>query len=177
MDTYLGEIRLTSFDYAPKEWMLCQGQLLNINQHRELFALLGTAYGGNGVTTFALPDLRGRVILGAGQAPGFSMYFLGQQGGAESVLPNEQQMPAHSHPFTGSVRTAKAAESGVPDGGLPAAGPAKQFAKGAANATLGPNSLIGKTSVSGGGEPHANRQPLMALNYLIAVKGIPPPRD
>lgn len=177
MDAYLGEIRLTAFDFAPKEWMLCQGQLLNINEHRELFSLIGTTYGGNGQTTFALPDLRSRLILGAGQAPGFSKYVQGEQGGAESVLPNEQQMPAHSHPFTATIATAGVAESGMPDGGLPAAGAAKQFSKGTPNATLGPNSLTGKTSVSGGGQPHANRQPLMALNYLIAIKGMLPPRD
>lgn len=177
MDAYLGEIRLTASSFSPTQWLPCQGQLLHINEYQELFALIGTTYGGNGQTTFALPDLRGRLILGAGQAPGFSKYAQGEQGGAESVLPNEQQMPAHSHPFIATIATAGVAEAGMPDGGLPAAGAAKQFSKGSPNATLGPNSLTGKTSVSGGGQPHTNRQPLMALSYLIAIRGLTPRRD
>lgn len=170
MDAYLGEIRLVSFDYAPDNWLLCHGQLLPINEYQKLFGLLGTAYGGNGITTFGLPDLRSRVMVGVGQAPGAASYQRGQTGGAEYVLPTVAQLPAHVHPFVGDVLVATLAEAPLAEGGLPAQGAAKQFAKGPPNAAMSANVLSGQTSASGGGLPHANRQPLIALNYMIAIK-------
>lgn len=170
-DAYLGEIRLLAFPYAPVGWLYCQGQLLPINQNQSLFSLLGTQYGGNGTTTFALPDLRGRVIVGVGTAPGQAPYPQGQAGGAESVALTVPQLPAHSHPFVGTILTARLAEGPNPDASLPASGPVAQFAKGTPNAALGAQALGGTTSASGGNQAHENRQPLMALNYAIAVQG------
>ena len=176
LEYYLGEIRLVGFDFAPQGWLLCQGQLLAINAYQKLFSLLGTAYGGNGITTFGLPDLRGRVLVGAGQAPGSAAYPLGQAGGAESVLPTVSQLPAHVHPFVAEVLVATQADSAIAEGGLPAQGAARQFASGPPNAALNANALSGQTSVSGGGSPHANRQPLIALTYMIAVENDFPPQ-
>src|SRR5471032_2487468 len=96
-EPFLSEIRIMSFGFAPKGWADCNGQLLPINQNQALFSLLGTTYGGNGVQTFALPDLRGRVPVGQGQGPGLSPYVEGQQGGSEVVTISQNQLPAHSH--------------------------------------------------------------------------------
>lgn len=170
-DAYLGEIRLMAFSFAPVGWLYCQGQLLSINQYPDLFALLGVAFGGNGLTTFGLPDLRGRVVVGSGQGPGLAAYVRGQVGGAEAVGLTPPQLPAHSHPFVATILTAKVAEAGEPSGGLPAPGPATQFAKGTPNAAFGTQALGGTSSVHGGNQPHENRQPLMALTYAIAVQG------
>src|SRR5437868_3989419 len=98
-EMYLGEIKLAGFGFAPKGWMLCQGQLLPINQYQALFALLGTTYGGNGVSNFALPDLRSRVSLNQGQGPGLSNYDLGQASGTESVTLLQTEIPSHVHTF------------------------------------------------------------------------------
>jgi len=166
-----------SIPFAPRGWLYCQGQLLPINQYQALFSLLGTQYGGNGVTTFGLPDLRGRVAVGAGQGPGLSPYIMGQVGGAEAVQLAPQEMPAHSHPFVATILTAKVAESAEPDGGLPAPGSAAQFAKGTPNAAFGAQALGGTTSATGGGQAHENRMPLLALNYAIAIEGEFPKQD
>src|SRR5205809_813731 len=97
-DPWLGEIALVAFNFAPQGWAFCNGQILSINQNTALFSLLGTQYGGDGQTTFALPDLRSRVPLCFGQGPGLSNYSIGITGGTEGVTLNSQQMPAHSHP-------------------------------------------------------------------------------
>jgi microcystin-dependent protein len=110
MDPFIGEIRLMGFPFPPKGWQFCQGQLLPINQNQALFSLLGTTYGGNGTTTFGLPDLRGRVVLGVGSGPGLSPYIWGQQGGTEAVALTPAQMPPHGHTFTGTIQAAGEAE-------------------------------------------------------------------
>ncbi|RZK58400.1 MAG: phage tail protein, partial [Hymenobacter sp.] len=100
MDPFIGEIRMMSFGFNPKSWALCNGQLLPIAQYQALYALLGTMYGGNGVQTFGLPDLRGRAILGTGQGPGLSSYIQGQLGGSEAVALTQAQLPPHTHTAT-----------------------------------------------------------------------------
>src|SRR5690554_3779128 len=115
-DAFLGTIALFAFDWAPKGWARCEGQILAIPQNTALFALLGVTYGGNGVTTFALPDLRGRTPMGAGQGPGLSPRQQGQAGGTEIVSLLQSQMPAHTHGIT----AAAAATSKAPMGNLPA---------------------------------------------------------
>ena len=157
---FLGELRLVAFDFPPKGWAFCGGQLLPINQNQALFALLGTTYGGNGTTTFALPDLRGRVALH--QGGGFS---LGQSGGEEShtLTINEG---SHRHLVT--QKASKDEETtNRPDGAyFTVGGP---FALSADTAMGGT-----QTSAAGGGQPHENRQPLLALSYIIALQGIFP---
>ncbi|MCB2376440.1 tail fiber protein [Hymenobacter sp. BT635] len=175
-EPYLGEIRPVTIPYAPKGWYFCNGQLLSIQQNQALFSLLGTTYGGNGTTTFALPDLRSRIPVGAGQAPGLSNYVLGQVGGQESVALQAAQMPQHVHPFTGSLQTSPDQDEGNPNLQLPAIGTLSQYSNGANNTAMG-GTISGATTTAGGGQPHENRMPYQALNYVIAYQGIFPSRS
>jgi microcystin-dependent protein len=164
MDPFIGEIRLVPFNFAPKGWAICAGQMLPINQNQALFALLGTTYGGDGRTTFALPDLRGRIPVGAGQPPTGSDYPLGATGGQETVELTTGQLPGHSHPVNASsaAATSKSPATAYPAGGGAYAGQRNVRMKAA---------MIGLT---GGGEGHENRQPYLSLNYIIALQGIFP---
>lgn len=177
MDPFLGEIRLMSFQMAPKGWMYCQGQLLNVLQNQALFSLLGTTYGGDGRTTFGLPDLRGRTIVGVGTGNGLSPYVAGQMGGTENVSLQQNQMPAHNHTFSGTIKTGDAAELKQPSGAFPAPGSATPFTAGSPNATLNTSALSGSLSNAGGSQPHENRMPTLVLNYAIAVQGVYPSRS
>jgi microcystin-dependent protein len=167
MEPFIGEIRLVPFNFAPKGWAICAGQMLPINQNQALFALLGTTYGGDGRTTFALPDLRGRVAVGAGDLPGGSSYALGATGGQETVELTTGQLPGHSHHVNASsaAATTKSPATAYPAGGGAYAGQRNVRMKAA---------MIGLT---GGGEEHENRQPYLGLNYIIALQGIFPARD
>jgi microcystin-dependent protein len=179
MEPFLGEIRLMGFGITPKGWQPCQGQLLPINQNQALFALLGTMYGGNGKTTFALPDLRGRAIVGVGQGPGLSGYIQGQAGGSEGVTLTVTQMPGHAHLLAGSLKADGGADASDPAGAYPAAPTdgTLPFATGAPNTTMSTTALTGNTANAGSGAPHENRQPVLSMNYCIAVQGIFPSRD
>jgi microcystin-dependent protein len=180
MDAFVGEIRLMGFSFAPKGWAYCQGQLLPIQQNQALFSLLGTTYGGNGTTTFALPDLRSRAIVGNGQGTGLSPYMMGQQGGQDGVALQSNQMPAHTHTFNGSILTADETTAKQPSGAYPSAAgtPATTpYSTGTANATLNAAALPNVTTAAGGSQPHENRQPLLALNYAIALTGYFPSRQ
>jgi microcystin-dependent protein len=167
MDPYIGEIRLVPFNFAPKGWALCAGQLLTINQNQALFALLGTEYGGDGRTTFALPDLRGRVPIGAGQPPAGSSYPLGATGGQETVELKTRELPRHAHAVHAS---SAAATTKNPDTAYPARGGAYAGQKDVRMKAA----MVGRT---GGGEGHENRQPYLSLNYIIALQGIFPPQS
>ena len=167
MDPFLGEIRLVPFNFAPKGWAFCDGRLLPINQNQALFALLGTTYGGDGRTTFALPDQRGRVALGAGASATGSTYALGATGGEESVKLVVGQLPSHSHPVRAN---SGAATKKDPVGSVPAKGGAYAATQNAKMNTV----MLGK---SGGGQAHENRQPYLTLNYIIALYGIFPSQN
>jgi microcystin-dependent protein len=179
MDNFLGEIRLMSFPQAPKGWLYCQGQTMPINQNQALFSLLGTAFGGDGVTTFRLPDLRGRVAVGQGKAPSGSVYSMGEVIGSEGVALTVNQIPEHSHSFTGTLKVAGDAETTSAENTFPAAtinDPAiNAYATGTPNVTMGA-ALQGTLGPAGGSQPHENRQPFLALNYAIATSGIYPSR-
>ncbi|MGY3090567.1 microcystin-dependent protein [Hymenobacter sp. UYAg731] len=179
MDAFIGEIRMMGFGVVPKGWLACQGQLLPIAQNQALFSLLGTTYGGNGVQTFGLPDLRGRAILGVGQGPGLSNTVQGQVGGTASVTLQPAEMPVHIHTVTGTLQGASGPDTNSPinaypalpdDGGAP-------FSTGTPNANLAAASVTGTAANAGGSQPHENRQPLMAMNYCIAVQGYFPSRN
>jgi microcystin-dependent protein len=144
------------------------GQLLSIAQNQALFSLIGTTYGGDGVSTFALPDLRGRVPVSSGQGPGLSSYSVGETYGAESVTLNTTQIPSHSHAV--SCDSAKG-DQAAPTGRYPAEASSKIYA-GTANAQMNPG-MIGGT---GGGAAHENRQPSLVLNWIIALQGVFPTR-
>lgn len=166
---YLGEIMAIAFNYAPRGWTFCNGQLLPINQNQALFALLGTTYGGNGVTTFALPDLRGCVAIHAGTGPGLSPRARGERGGETAHALSIAELPAHSHGARGSsgVGTADVPSTGV----VPARNAAHIPQWGpTADTTLGAAAV----SATGGSQPHDNTQPYLVLNYIIALQGTYP---
>lgn len=167
-EQYLGEIRMTGFSFAPKGWALCNGQFLPINQNQALFAILGTTYGGNGVTTFALPDLRGRAPAHIG-----SVFTLGQQAGAASHTLTANEMPAHSHNLGISTAVSHQADPTGRVLGNVEAGAANYYAPQDGSATLAPNTVAS----AGGGQPHENMQPYLTVNFIIALQGIFPSRD
>lgn len=169
MDPFIGEIRCFGFNFAPVGWALCQGQLLSISSNTALFSLLGTMYGGNGQTTFALPDLRGRSPIGFGQGPGLSSYEQGQPGGQEQVTLSRGQLPAHGH----VVGAASAATAKSPDGAVPAF-----TAAGSSYGTTADLSMsAGMISGGGSNQPHDNLPPYLVLNWCIALQGIYPSRN
>ena len=167
MDPFIGEIRLVPFTFAPRGWALCAGQLLPINQNQALFALLGTNFGGDGKATFALPDLRGRVPLGAGEGASGSSYPLGSTGGQETVKLTVGQLPAHSHRVRANSGPSTA---NAPADAVPASG-------GAYAATQNAKMSTAMLANSGAGQAHDNRQPYLSLNYIIALQGIFPSQN
>jgi microcystin-dependent protein len=165
---FLGQIILVPYNFAPQGWALCNGQLLSIAQNTALFSLLGTSFGGDGQTTFALPDLRGRVPISSGQAPGLQNYNLGQVGGEETVTLTGNQVGAHSHLVNVNSNHFNSKEPGnnfLAEGG--------HFQSAADGSTMNP----GMIANGGGSQPHDNMQPYLGLNYCIALQGIFPSRS
>ena len=169
MDPFIGEIRPAAFNFAPTGWALCQGQTIPISQNTALFSLLGTTYGGNGQTTFSLPNLQGRVALHNGQGPGLSSYDLGEVNGESSIVLNAAQMPLHSHNVTGS---SAGANSNSPTGRFPAVAARNCYGPNA-NGFMSPEAVIAQ----GAGQPHNNMQPYLVINYIIAMQGVFPQRN
>jgi microcystin-dependent protein len=167
-DPYLGEIRMFGGDYAPRGWSLCDGSQLSIAENEALYTLLGTTYGGDGVNTFGLPDLRGRLPIGTGTGPGLSTRPLGQQAGVENVTLTTAQTPAHTHAFAAGG----ASSSASPQGLVPSAATGFSFyAAAPSDATwLNP----GTVQTVGGGQPHDNVMPSLAVGFIIALEGIFP---
>jgi len=168
-DPFLAEIRVFPYNFAPAGWQPCEGQLLPISQNTALFSLLGTTYGGDGRSTFALPDLRGRFPMGVGQGPGLSDRDIGEQVGSETVSLTTAQMPLHNH----GLRATSTANTSNPSG----AALANVATSGPAYRTPGVLVASGSSLASAGGnQPHENRQPALALTFCIATQGIFPPR-
>ena len=174
-DQYLGEIRPTAFNFAPVGWALCQGQILPISQFSALFSLLGTNFGGNGSTNFALPDLRGRVGVGLGSGIGLSSYVIGESGGEESVSLTLNQIPLHNHLASananpgGNTSPQSSIWTQVNDG---LGSSYNVYAAPPPNVTMPPTTL----SPTGGSQPLNILQPYLPLNYIIALEGAFPPR-
>jgi microcystin-dependent protein len=168
---FLGEIRLFPYNFAPQGWAFCNGQQLAISQNSALFSLLGTTYGGNGTTTFNLPDLRGRVPVSSGQGPGLSPYSLGQNVGLESVTLTTGQMPTHAHTVEASAVKAKLK---TPAGAVPGHTKADDYDAAPDGATT---MNAGMIAPAGGSQPHSNIQPLLVMNFCIAMQGIFPSRN
>jgi microcystin-dependent protein len=169
-EPYLGQVIAVGFNFAPVNWALCQGQLLPIAEYSALFNLIGTTYGGDGVSTFGLPDLRGRAALGMGQGSGLQSYVLGQLGGVESVTLTANQFAGHTH----ALQAAPTATTPTPGSGVVLGTPA---AATPIYATTGTPATLASSAVSpaaGGGGPHENRQPSLTINYIIALFGIFP---
>tara|TARA_R110000744_G_scaffold2004_4_gene7846 strand:- start:1651 stop:2175 length:525 start_codon:yes stop_codon:yes gene_type:complete len=174
MEPTLAEIIMFAGNFAPRGWAFCDGQLLAISQNQALFSLLGTIYGGDGRTTFALPDLRGRVAVHPGNGPGLSPKRLGEKGGQERVTLSTLEMPAHNHSPTTSV----AVSTGVGDEGTPTgvlAAHSGAFTEDGNGAQLGGVSTT--VNNTGGGQSHNNIQPFTCVNYIIALQGIFPSRS
>jgi microcystin-dependent protein len=172
-EPFIGEIRMFAGNFAPRGWAFCQGQLLSIAQNTALFSILGTTYGGNGMTTFALPDLRGRLPMQPGQGPGLSPRNLGEPGGSETVTLIASQMPAHNHYLNVSSGPATqsspaGARLGTTEPGAP--GP---YSVASSNQQMAPD-VVG---VTGGSQPHANMPPFLCVNFIIALEGIFPSRN
>ncbi len=190
-DPYLGSVCLFGGNFAIRGFALAEGQLLAITQNQALFSLLGTTYGGDGRTTFALPDTRGRVVIGPGHGPGLSDYRLGETGGSESVTLTVAQMPVHSHAAVTTVAATATAhgQSGPPDadgpgGNVWAAKPrASLYSSAAPDVAMHADAVQVSASAgttvgnAGGGQPVNIRQPYVAIHYLIALQGVFPSRN
>lgn len=170
-DPFVAEIRIFPFNFAPKGWAFCNGQLMPISQNTALFSLLGTNYGGDGKSTYALPDLEGRAAMHPGQGPGLSLYDLGQTGGSETVTLLESEMPSHSHAMQGATQDPALAKAVNPDASwaLSQGGGIYQDTQ---NTQLSPQAV----APAGGDLPHNNMQPYLTFNFNIALQGIFPPR-
>jgi len=172
-DPFVAEIRIFPFNFAPKGWAFCNGQLLPLSQNTALFSLLGTTYGGDGKSTFALPNMQGNAPMHPGQGPGLSLHDLGETGGSQTVTLLESEMPAHSHAMMAQNQPAQ----------VDAPGPDRTFARSSGGFAYKPApyttivqfspNMIGP---AGGDQPHNNMMPFLALNFNIALQGVFPPR-
>ncbi|HEV3469574.1 MAG TPA: tail fiber protein [Pyrinomonadaceae bacterium] len=171
-DPFVAEIRIFPFNFAPKGWAWCDGQLMPLSQNTALFSLLGTTYGGNGKSNFALPDLQGRAPMHPGQGPGLSLHDLGETGGSETVSLLESEIPAHSHPLRASVDTADIFAPGPPMS-LAASSNGLAYNPSTSNLNaMAPEAL----APAGGDQPHNNLQPYLTFYFCIALQGVFPPR-
>jgi microcystin-dependent protein len=175
-DPFIGEIIMFGGNFAPRGWAFCNGQLLPIAQNTALFSILGTTYGGDGKTTFALPDLRGRVAISPGQGPGLSNYQLGQAGGTESVTLTTAQIPAHNHLLAAN---SSAGDQSSPLGNFPAAvnDPGAGSQSNGYSATSNGTMAGTASTPAGGSQPHTNIEPFLCVNFIIALEGIFPSRN
>lgn len=172
MDPFVAEIRIFPFNFAPKGWAFCDGQLLPISQNTALFSLLGTTYGGDGKSNFGLPDMQGNAPMHPGQGPGLSLHDLGETSGSETVKLLLSEIPAHSHAMMASTQDGIDNHS---SGNLLAQGVGVgQYVDMNTGpfTTLNPNTL----PPAGGDQPHNNMQPYLTLNFCIALQGVYPPR-
>jgi len=172
-DPFVGEIRIFAGNYAPLNWAFCQGQLMPISENSALFSLLGTIYGGDGRTTFGLPDLRGRVPVHQGAGPGLTVRKAGNLYGAEEVTLQQEQLPQHSH----AIQAAGTADSATPQGNLPGDGTATHSKAYSPSAQTPVNMASDMLEVSGEGHSHNNMMPSLAVNYIISLMGIFPSRN
>lgn len=171
-DPFVAEVRIFPFNFAPRGWAFCDGQLLPISQNTALFSLLGTTYGGDGKSTFALPDLQGSAPMHPGQGPGLSLHDLGEVGGSDTVTLIQGEMPSHAHQLRGN--------SAVGDNPMPGANSLARAGSTQLYQTTTNAGLVAMASQAlppaGGGQPHNNLQPYLTLNFNIALQGVFPPR-
>jgi microcystin-dependent protein len=174
-DQFIGQISWFAGNFTPRGWALCDGQILSISQNELLYSLLGTAYGGDGVSTFALPDVRGRAPVHFGAGPFGNVYELGGKGGLESVSLTAATIPTHTH-GAALKATSQAADGTSPGGAALAESSQEMYVEsGAADVTLAANSIIVQNA--SGGLAHSNMQPYGTLNCIISLQGIYPPRN
>jgi microcystin-dependent protein len=170
MDPFVAEIRIFPFNFAPRGWAWCDGQILPLSQNTALFSLLGTTYGGNGMSNFALPDLQGRAAMHPGQGPGLSLHDLGETGGSETVTLLESEIPSHNHSL--SVTSLNAQSTTPANNNLGRGNPVKVYTSGGSMTTMGIQSI----APTGGDQPHNNMMPYVTMYFCIALQGVFPPR-
>lgn len=169
-DSYIGEVRLFAGNYAPQGWALCDGALQSISENEALFALIGTTYGGDGQSTFALPDMRGRLPLHQGTGPGLTTRVMAEMLGSEAVTVLDTQMPAHLHPVVASATDATAS---IPTNAIPAGQPGDTLYL--SNPSVAAVSMSNRTlQPAGGSLPHDNTMPFVCVNFIISLFGIFP---
>jgi len=171
-DPFVAEIRIFPFNFSPRGWAWCDGQLLPLSQNTALFSLLGTTYGGNGVSNFALPDLQGRAPMHPGQGPGLSLHDLGEQGGSDAVTLLQSEIPSHPHTLRGDRNVA---ETPDPTGNTLARGSSINAYQTVTNQSL---VMMANDALApaGGDQPHNNMQPYLTFYFCIALQGVFPPR-
>ncbi len=175
MDPFVAEIRIFGFNFAPKGWAFCDGQVLPLSQNTALFSLLGTTYGGDGKSNFALPNLQGSIPMSPGQGPGLSLNDLGETSGTDTVTLLQSEIPVHNHNVQGD-NDAFNATSKTASGAVPCNPSPTLIYSTNASPTL-QNMSFKMVSVAGGSQPHNNLMPYLVLNYCIAMQGIYPPRS
>lgn len=180
VDPYLATIAIFAGNFAPRNWMFCNGQLLSIAEYNALFALIGTTYGGDGQVTFALPDLRSRVAIHEGQGPGLSNYVIGEMAGTENVTLLSTNLPMHNHslvslPVQQPASTVNNSGVNEPKGAYPASG-ATVYSSTTDGSRMGAYSSTTATAIAGSNQPVSIVQPYLAMHYIIAVEGIFPSR-
>ncbi len=171
-EPFIGQIIMSGFNFAPRGYATCSGQLMSIAQNTALFSLLGTTFGGDGQSTFALPDLRGRAPMHQGQGPGLTPRTMGEEGGSESVTLISTQMPAHTHGLMGFQGQG---DQGLPQGNIISGSNQSEsiFTNVSPNTVLSPQSI----GIAGGSQPHQNMQPYLVTSFSIALEGIFPSRN
>lgn len=173
-DPFIGEIRMFGGNFAPNGWAFCDGSMLAISQNDALFALIGTIYGGNGLTTFGLPDLRGRIPIHSGQGPGLSYQVIGQQLGSETTVLTVNQIPLHTHNIMASPSVGNS--TGISNSAIAAGTIGRVYTNDTTPANLG-DMNAGTIVNAGGSQPHDNMMPYLCINFIIALWGIFPPRN
>ncbi|MGB3006263.1 MAG: tail fiber protein [Chitinophagaceae bacterium] len=178
MEGTIGEIRMFAGNFAPRSWAFCAAQLLPIAQNTALFSILGTTYGGNGQTTFGLPDFRGRVAVGTGQGPGLSNVSLGEVSGNPTTTLLSNNMPAHTHQVTGNINPQAATDGALgTDANGRYIGPGSFYSTAGDNVNMAPIPVNLPTTVAGNSQPFSLMQPYLGMNYIICLFGIFPSRD
>lgn len=172
MDPFVAEIRIFPFNFAPKGWAFCDGQILPLSQNTALFSLLGTTYGGDGKSNFALPDMQGNAPMHPGQGPGLSLHDLGETGGSETVSLLESEIPSHAHTLRGDANVSESPDPSANSLGRGSSINAYQTTSNANLVSMAPEAL----APAGGDQPHNNMQPYLTLNFCIALQGVYPPR-
>jgi microcystin-dependent protein len=172
-ENFLGEIRLVGFNFAPRGWALCNGQIMPISQNTALFSLLGTMYGGNGTNNFALPNLQGAAPMGAGQGPGLTDWWVGEMGGEAAVTLTTQQIPNHTHVSACN----SVGNQSSPASHACATGKVQRQTVNLYASTSNTGMSAGSQAIVGGNQPHNNMPPYLALNFCIALQGIFPRRS
>jgi microcystin-dependent protein len=169
---FVAEVRIVGFNFPPTGWAYCNGQLLPISQNTALFSLVGTFYGGDGKTTFALPNMQGNVAISSGQGPGLSDRFLGEESGTSAVTLLQSEIPAHNHQVACNIALATVG-TGATNSTFARASGGNPYKAGTPNIALDPATL----GISGGSLPHNNMMPYLTLNYIIALQGVFPARN